>query len=1342
MYTATPDDTLTIKNDTAWKRITHLSLSLLLVLFVGGALVSPTEVQGQTTTCITVSDGDWSAPATWEEDANNDGVGDGTNCPGDYPAAGDNAVIDANHQIEVKIDLTSGGQGSLNTLTIEAASGQNTGFVLDGVSMSVSGNVTNNSSDLGVDLDNDFFGGGDLAVGGDITNSGKISVGSKNLDITGDIDNDATISVNGGTVDGGTGSDPPAAGELDNDGTLTLGGGSAHFDSFVNDGSISLGSGDITAASFSKSPSGSIDFGTTGSLEVNAGFTNGSSSSLSIQDGQLTVAGNFRNDGNINVNIGSNGGTVVFDGTNPQALQGDFTSTNNNVLNNVQVNAGATVDPDDAFQGTNSAVQIEGDLTVNGQYGSGSSEVADLIFKGEDFTINGADSFFAREITFNRQSGTSVDGAVFSKVSLTNNTTVDLIDQFEINGKLEVGTSTKLSVTSGGRLVLNNDVDIDGELDPEGGNVIMAGRGNATDDNDNVQDITGNGFPDEDGVNRINLGSLTISDDLDLEGANEDNNNTAETRVKFASNNAYLDVEQFTIDEGLVESGRPVFISQNLTVINDGDFSFVETATQERLLFDGNSQQEITTSPGGLSLSVLEIENSGTTPPQVRIKTGSDLTVAEELTMLQGELSADGVLNIRGKLRLDGGELDVSNGTTTLVSDEFDTGQGSEIVDSFVEYVDDDGDGSVDGIITGDIAYQRRLDGTENWYYLSTPVDFTSGDNDTFTEFLEEDGQNDLLTKGFPNADENTNNSLYANVRLYDETEDGPIDPAGEEIDAGWKPVSGLGANMESGRGYAVYTFDNGNGFPKVIDSRVEPRRATSFDFTSLLEATIQDGNTNITKDDGWNLLGNPYLVTLDVCKIQQNQTGGSSSSIAPTVEVWNPENSAGGQSTDGYAAYNCATNTSGGTTDAENTDIENNSPLPFGYIAPHQGFFVKATAENPTFKIDDITEVQVLNSGFFQKSSVDSGSEPPAVSLTFDLDGMAYTTSVAFTEGGSEGIDDVDGYYIDGTDAKSGLAFYTLADDGTGILINNYPREIAEEKTIPLKIDGCNYGDELSGEATIKPSLLRNLPGEWGVVLEDTETGNRVDLRAESEYTFSYTGTCPKNKSNSVSKTRGLQPPSPQITQVPVAKDGSGPNTRFELHIVPNANIPVEFSSFTGSVADNTAKLEWTTASEQNNAGFQVQRKVDGSFQNIDGAFVEGAGTTDEPQSYSYRVEDLDAGQHTFRLKQVDVDGGSSFSKETTVKVGLDSQYELKAYPNPISEQATIKFAVKESQDVTLELYNTLGQRVQVLHQGSVPSSQTRTVSLQASDLSSGLYIVRMRGESFSTTKSVTVVR
>jgi hypothetical protein len=365
----------------------------------------------------------------------------------------------------------------------------------------------------------------------------------------------------------------------------------------------------------------------------------------------------------------------------------------------------------------------------------------------------------------------------------------------------------------------------------------------------------------------------------------------------------------------------------------------------------------------------------------------------------------------------------------------------------------------------------------------------------------------------------------------------------------------------------------------------------------------------------------------------------------------------------------------------------------------------------------------------------------------------------MTFRSDGQRGWDDHDGYELrapaQGTDAasKSLLSLYSVREDGTGIGLSNLPYDLNEKVTIPVEpaLRGCDGSEPFVGDVKLTWPDMRNIPADWKLEVRDTQTGNLVNLRADDDSTYTFTlesstssstcATATSSKSSSTTVNSTPKPPFPEVVSHDVAKSGE-PSTRFEFIITPNTALPVEFSSFTGSVADNAAKLEWTTATEQNNAGFQVQRKVDGSFQNIEGAFVEGAGTSEEPQSYSYRVEDLDAGQHTFRLKQVDVDGGSSFSKETTVKVGLDRQYELKAYPNPISEQATIKFAVKESQDVTLELYNTLGQRVQVLHQGSVPSSQTRTVSLQASDLSSGLYIVRMRGESFSTTKSVTVVR
>lgn len=70
------------------------------------------------------------------------------------------------------------------------------------------------------------------------------------------------------------------------------------------------------------------------------------------------------------------------------------------------------------------------------------------------------------------------------------------------------------------------------------------------------------------------------------------------------------------------------------------------------------------------------------------------------------------------------------------------------------------------------------------------------------------------------------------------------------------------------------------------------------------------------------------------------------------------------------------------------------------------------------------------------------------------------------------------------------------------------------------------------------------------------------------------------------------------------------------------------------------------------------------------------------------------------------------------------------------------MRFAVQEAQPVTIEVYNTLGQRVRTLFQESVPGDDTREVTLDVNTLSSGLYIVRMRGEGFSTTQKITVVR
>ena len=191
---------------------------------------------------------------------------------------------------------------------------------------------------------------------------------------------------------------------------------------------------------------------------------------------------------------------------------------------------------------------------------------------------------------------------------------------------------------------------------------------------------------------------------------------------------------------------------------------------------------------------------------------------------------------------------------------------------------------------------------------------------------------------------------------------------------------------------------------------------------------------------------------------------------------------------------------------------------------------------------------------------------------------------------------------------------------------------------------------------------------------------------------------------------------------------------------------IPVELGSFTGSAdGDAAAILEWTTLSESNNSGFFVQQKVDGSFETVS-SLIEGAGTTTEQQSYRFRAENLERGTtHTFRLRQVDVDGGESFSDEINIQIGIGEAYTLEAYPNPITSRQTptVRFAVEKSQPVTVEVYNTLGQRVRTLYNDTPRTTgQFISLDLDASSLSSGVYFIRMQGESFTTTEKLVVVR
>jgi hypothetical protein len=189
---------------------------------------------------------------------------------------------------------------------------------------------------------------------------------------------------------------------------------------------------------------------------------------------------------------------------------------------------------------------------------------------------------------------------------------------------------------------------------------------------------------------------------------------------------------------------------------------------------------------------------------------------------------------------------------------------------------------------------------------------------------------------------------------------------------------------------------------------------------------------------------------------------------------------------------------------------------------------------------------------------------------------------------------------------------------------------------------------------------------------------------------------------------------------------------------------IPVELATFNGKATESSARLTWQTASETNNAGFEVQQQKESGWTQV--GYVESkaqGGTTTETTSYSFVAEDLSAGTHQFRLKQVDLDGSSTLTDPVTVDIQMQEALRLTApAPNPVSSTATLSFAVKEQTETTITLYNTLGQRVATLYEGTPQAGEQQRTQLDATGLSSGTYFLRLQAGAHTTSQQVTVVR
>jgi hypothetical protein len=189
------------------------------------------------------------------------------------------------------------------------------------------------------------------------------------------------------------------------------------------------------------------------------------------------------------------------------------------------------------------------------------------------------------------------------------------------------------------------------------------------------------------------------------------------------------------------------------------------------------------------------------------------------------------------------------------------------------------------------------------------------------------------------------------------------------------------------------------------------------------------------------------------------------------------------------------------------------------------------------------------------------------------------------------------------------------------------------------------------------------------------------------------------------------------------------------------NTPLPVELTAFTARADGPAILLAWTTASETNNAGFEIQFRERDDWRAL--GFVEGKGTTTEAQSYRFRVERLAPGRYTFRLKQIDFDGSFAFGPSVEVLVEPPGAFHLSpAFPNPFHPATRFTLTVRRGQSVRVEVFDLLGRRRAMLHDGFLSSGDAHAFRFDAAGLPSGPYLVRATGERFVATRPVTLLR
>lgn len=174
---------------------------------------------------------------------------------------------------------------------------------------------------------------------------------------------------------------------------------------------------------------------------------------------------------------------------------------------------------------------------------------------------------------------------------------------------------------------------------------------------------------------------------------------------------------------------------------------------------------------------------------------------------------------------------------------------------------------------------------------------------------------------------------------------------------------------------------------------------------------------------------------------------------------------------------------------------------------------------------------------------------------------------------------------------------------------------------------------------------------------------------------------------------------------------------------------FPVELVDFQATALSAEAvRLDWLTAHELNNDHFVIEKKVKDGHDYEVIAEVKGAGTTDEVQEYSFVDQTAMGAVNYYRLKQVDIDGTSTYSKMVEVRINTTQNPVYTLYPNPATRFINLKAVGQLEYNRSIELINMQGQP---LYHGKLSANETfQVTTIPLESLPTGMYFVRVQGE------------